>query len=154
MIDMDLLCLCPITPLALGAGNGDAGVLGPGGLGPAGTLSESDGLCPELDRPVGNLGLIVPDRNPVGSCNGAPLFFPPPNAFPFVGNPYPPAAGFWRWSCGTPRLAPDIGETFLKVILHSSFSPANTVDDSGNVTKTLMSLILSSSSSCFVYIYI
>lgn len=86
---MDLLCLCPIPALAPGGGSGDAG-----GLGPAGTLSESDGLCPELDRPVGNLGLIVPDRSPVGSCNGAPLFFPPPSAFPFAGNPYPFAVGF------------------------------------------------------------
>lgn len=90
-MDMDLLCLCPIPPLALGAGSGDAGVLGP-----AGTLSESDGLCPELERPVGNLGLIVPVRNPTGSCNGVPLLFPPPpRAFPFVGNPYPFAVGFW-----------------------------------------------------------
>lgn len=81
-IDIDLLCLCPIPPLALGAGSGDTG-----GLAPAGTLSESAGLCPELDRPIGNLGLIAPDRVPGGSCSGAPLPFTPPNAFPFVWGP-------------------------------------------------------------------
>lgn len=71
-------------------GSGDTGVLA------AGTLSESDGLCPELDRPVGNLGLTAPDRVPGGTCNGAPLLFPPPNAFPFVGSPYPFPVGFCR----------------------------------------------------------
>lgn len=43
------------------------------------------------------------------------------------------------------------------MILHSNFSPANTVDDSGNVTKTLMSLMLPalvSSSALSIYIRI
>lgn len=71
-----------------GAGSGDIGALGT-----AGTLSESDGLCPELGRPVGTLGLM-PDRKPVGGCNGTPLFFTPPGAFPFAGNPYPFTVGF------------------------------------------------------------
>lgn len=95
-MDIDLLCLCPIPPLAPEADTGDVD----GTLAPAGTLSESDGLCAEVGRPVpaGILGLTAPERAVVtGSCDVPALLLgrPPTTAAP-TPTPAPPPP-----PCGT-----------------------------------------------------
>lgn len=102
-MDIDLLCLCPIPPLAPEADTGDVG-----GTLPAGTLSESDGLCAEVGRPdpAGILGLTAPERAVVaGSCDVPALLLgrPPATVAPTpTPAPTPPGATKLPFVAGRP----------------------------------------------------
>lgn len=128
-------CLWPdrLSEVATGE-EGTTGDLALGGACGRESLKPVEGGRDEVAR-----GLILPEDRPAGICKGdarggirAPKLFPRLKPLP-VGELNSDDVG---------PFGPDFWETFLKVILHCSVSPAKTAGDSGKVTKTRMSLMV------------